>query len=148
MWSLMEFSDHSYRRASDGYVLKSGVGHSLGVIDVSEINKNWNVDGRCKTGKVQISKFIPFCGKNDGINVVCCVVGILTWGKIREGLGGCVERFRIVGTNGAAFFQQMFGNAHGRRVAEIIGIGLEGQSEQPDGFTADSIQRGSNLINM
>src|SRR5216684_4061905 len=132
--------------AANTSICEAVAAHDHRVVDVAPIHDHRPAHRSLQAPHVEMAKLVPLrdhdqrvCARGQTI----CVLRVL---DRRQLDARALHRRRVVGAHMRAGGKQDPGDVQARRLSEVVGVGLEGQAEQPDDFLVELLEAVTQLV--
>ncbi len=136
-------------RTTDADVGETVIAHDGRRVEIASVDDDGKLERAVEPVEVERGKLLPLSENDDGVGTFGGGVGIVGEGERVGGgqnaLGG-VDGGGVTGSDGDSGIEQAADERDGRRVARVIGVGFEGETEGGDLFAAKGPKGGADFL--
>ena len=136
-------------RPTDAEIGKTVFHHDIRIIEVPAIDHDGITKSFIKAVEIQRGEFGPVGQDEEGVGIFRCRVGVVYITETRAWRKNLLRSFDcgwVVGGDGTAFGEEHFDDVNCGRLANVVGLSLEGEAENAEAFAAEGPQGRANLI--
>ena len=123
---------------ADAFIDKAERRHVLGAIDVAQVDDHGLRQFALQALQIERAVLHPFGHDHHGVGAAHAGVGIVAIFDIGQFAARLLHADRIVRAHLGAHVEQAGHQRDRRRLAHVVGVGLEGQAEHGDGLAAQA----------
>src|SRR5438132_4133733 len=118
--------------AANAAIRETQASHEPRVVDVAAIDDDGVAHQLLDPRHVQLPELVPFRDEDERVSTGGHRIRVLQILDLRKQDPGSLDRRRVIGTDLGARREQDLRDVDARRLAHVVGVGLEGEAEETD----------------